>query len=209
MKQNEIFAYLYDFTSLLLDKTGNINNIILFGSVASGNFDEKSDVDLFIDLPSKADIKDIQKIIDNALNEFEEIVLKKWALRGINLPINCIVGTLDSKRWSGLKREIISNGITVFGRYKELPEKLRHNMLFSFRLSHLEPKNKVKVLRQLYGYKTKKQKKVYTNEGLLDAVGGLKLNPSTIMVPLAHYKMIYDFFGKNKVEFRVREIWTG
>ncbi len=209
MKQNEILSYVYDFTSLLLDKTkNNINTIILFGSVANGSFDKKSDIDLFIDIPPKTDVKKIQTIVDNALNEFEEIASKKWALRGITLPINCIVGELNSAKWANLKREIISNGIKIFGKYDELPKNLKHNIIFSFSISKLKPKNKVKILRNLYGYKERKKKKEYIHKGLLTDVNGIKLNPGTIMVPFNQHKKIYDFFGKNKVEFQIKELWT-
>ena len=208
MKQNEILSYIYDFTSILLNKTNNINNIILFGSIANKTFDKKSDVDLFIDINPNTKKKIMQKIVNDSINEFEEIASKKWHLRNINLPINCIIGNLNSEKWSELKREIISNGIKIYGKYNELPKNLKHNILFSFNTIGIAPKNKVKILRTLYGYKEKKEKKEYTHKGLLDEVNGIKLNPGTIIVPINQNKKIYDFFGKNKVKFKIKELWT-
>ena len=208
MKQNEILSYIYDFTSILLNKTNNINNIILFGSIANKTFDKKSDVDLFIDINPNTKKKIMQKIVNDSINEFEEIASKKWHLRNINLPINCIIGNLNSEKWSELKREIISNGIKIYGKYDELPKNLKHNIIFSFNTIGIAPKNKVKILRTLYGYKEKKEKKEYTHKGLLDEVNGIKLNPGTIIVPINQNKKIYDFFGKNKVKFQIKELWT-
>lgn len=207
MKRNEVLSYVYNFIFLLMDKIENdIDSIILFGSVARGDFDEKSDIDLFINI-KKANTKKVQKIINSTLNEFEDIVLHRWSLRGINLPIKCIVGNLNSVKWSALKREIISSGITVFGKYKELPGNLKQNIIFSFKISSLEPKDKVKVIRLLYGYKSKKKQKEYKHKGILEEVSGFKLNPSIVVVPIKSYQKIYDFFRKNKVKIKVREIW--
>ncbi|MCK4429018.1 MAG: nucleotidyltransferase domain-containing protein [Candidatus Aenigmarchaeota archaeon] len=208
MKRKEILSYTYNFISLLMDKIENeLDSIILFGSVARGDFDEKSDIDLFINVRPKVNTKKMQKIVNSALNEFEDIVLHRWSLRGINLPIKCIIGSLNSDRWSALRREIISSGITVFGRYKELPGNLKQSIIFSFQVSSLEPKDKVKVIRLLYGYKSKKKQKEYKHRGILEEVDGFKLNRGAIAAPLESYQKIYDFFRKNKVKFKVREVW--
>jgi len=53
LSQNEIIAYAMDFCSYLISKIDKgINSIILYGSIVRGDFDEESDIDLFIDTPS-------------------------------------------------------------------------------------------------------------------------------------------------------------
>ena len=208
MKRNEVLSYTYNFVSLLMDKIENeLDSIILFGSVTRGDFDEKSDIDLFINVAQKVNIKRAQKIVNSALNEFEDIVLHSWSLRGINLPIKCVIGNLNSGTWSALRREIISSGITVFGKYEKLPGNLKQSIIFSFQVSSLEPKDKVKVIRRLYGYKSKKKQKEYKHKGILEEVNGFKLNKSTIAAPIESYQKIYDFFRRNKVKSKVREVW--
>ena len=53
MKQSEVFSYVYDFISQILEKKEifeSIKRIILFGSIARGDFDKDSDIDIFIEL---------------------------------------------------------------------------------------------------------------------------------------------------------------
>jgi len=54
-----LISYSIDFVSFLIQKTKSrekIKNIILFGSVARGEADRESDIDLFIDIV-REDIK--------------------------------------------------------------------------------------------------------------------------------------------------------
>ena len=56
-QKNELIAYAMDFSSYLLSKVSDIDKIILHGSVARGDFDEDSDIDLFIDCDEKLNKK--------------------------------------------------------------------------------------------------------------------------------------------------------
>lgn len=208
MKKEDALPYVYDFTRILAGKiNGKAKGIILFGSVARGDFDRESDVDIFVNVPkSKTDA--VQKAVDSARNEFEIYAERTWKLQGMDLPIKCIVGDIDSPRWSELKREIISSGISLYGKYKELPEGLKHYFIFSFNLARMKSKDMVATVRKIYGYSTKKGEKTYKHAGLLDDIGGEKMNPSVIMVPADSYKKVYDFFRTGKISFRVKEIWT-
>jgi len=209
MKINEPFAYASDFVNVLLDNLDKelhyVKEIILFGSATRSDFHSKSDIDIFINI-SKNEAQ-IEKIVASAVNQFEARASKSWHLRNISLPINCIVGDLDSKEWAKLKREIISSGITLFGKYKELPQGLKHYMFFRFNLSPLLPKDRVKFVRTLYGYKTKKEKKTYEHKGLLENASGIKLGLSTVAIPIETHVDLYEFFKKSKAKFEVRELW--
>jgi len=51
--KSKLIAYAMDFASFLIQKIkniDNINNIILFGSVAREEADKTSDIDIFIDV---------------------------------------------------------------------------------------------------------------------------------------------------------------
>lgn len=207
--KNETLSYAYDFVHFLAGRMNdNAKGIILFGSVARGDFDRESDVDIFIDTPEKK-AKEVRKAVDAAQNEFEIYSRRTWKLQGVDMPIKCIVGDINSKKWSALKREIISSGIILYGRYKELPQELRHCFIFSFSLANLKYKNQVSAIRKIYGYSTKKGRKTYRHAGILDGIMGEKLNPSVVMAPAEGYKKLFDFFRKNRVSFRIREVWTG
>ncbi|MFH0836666.1 MAG: nucleotidyltransferase domain-containing protein [Candidatus Aenigmatarchaeota archaeon] len=206
MKRNEVIAYVYDFLHFLLDSSkqqDSIDSIILFGSVARGDFDKQSDVDIFVNTKDDA----LKKKVDHALNQFEKASEHSWDLRGIELPIKCIVGDLDSKAWSLIKREIISSGIVLYGSYHDVPKKMNHYALIMLDLSKLSPKKKVKVIRELYGYEIKQPKKLYKIQGIVETFGGVKLNPNTIIIPMKKYRVFYDFLSKNRLLFRIREVW--
>lgn len=207
MKKNEIIAYVYDFIHLMMDKSSiheKINDIILFGSVARGDFTDESDVDIFINTEHQ---KEIEKSIREVLREFEIVSKHSWSLRKIDYPIKCVVGNIDSESWTSLKREIISSGIVLYSTYKEHPSGINHYSLITVNISKLAPKKKVKFVRKLYGYRIKKKKKVYSIKGMLDDVGGEKINPSTIIVPIKNHMKIQQFLIEWKVGSHVREIW--
>lgn len=209
MKNKDILPYAYDFVRILSGKiSGEIKDIVLFGSAARGDFDNESDVDIFVNvLERKA--KAMQKAVNEAQDEFEIYSRRTWKLKGMELPVKCIVGDLNSKKWSALKREIISSGISLYGKYKELPLELKHNFILSFSLANLKHKNRVAVVRKIYGYSARKGKKIYKKTGILDEIKGEKINPSVVMAPEEGYKKLFDFFRKNRVSFRIREVWTG
>lgn len=206
-KQNEIFAYVFDFVHFLMDNLGSYSfrGIILFGSVARGDFGPGSDIDLFID--ATKDLRALELIVKKSQREFESASSRSWRLRKIELPLRPIVGDLNSSRWSALKREIISSGITLFGEYRELPKNQKHFFLFSISLKGLKPRLKVKFIRRLYGYQTKKEKKTYRHFGMLEQEKAVKLNPSTLLVPAVAYKELYSLIKEFKIKCRVREVW--
>jgi predicted nucleotidyltransferase len=83
MNRYELIAYAMDFCSFLLksEMANEIKKIILFGSVARGDFDSESDIDIFIDTEK-------EKAVDNAakkrLKAFEKSeIFEKWMLKGL------------------------------------------------------------------------------------------------------------------------------
>ncbi|MBI4981518.1 nucleotidyltransferase domain-containing protein [Candidatus Woesearchaeota archaeon] len=207
MNKNELFSFLYDFIRFL---TAQLKKeppeIILFGSIARGDFHEESDIDLFINVKNKKEQRDIELIVKKAKIEFDNAAANSWSLKGINLPIKVIVGDLGSPRWSALKREIISTGKTIYGRYRELPAKLSHYYLLSFDLKNLQPKNKVKFIRQLYGYESRKEQKVYRSAGILQEKG-IRINQNTILISTEHHNLFLGLFKQFKIKYQIRETW--
>jgi len=208
MRKKELLAYVYDFVHFLIDNLDEeIKEIILYGSVARGDFTKKSDIDLFINVKNKKDIKKIEKTVRQTIREFETAASQSWHLRKIDLPFKPIVGELESKQWAALKREIISTGLNLYGKYKEIPHGLKHYLLLSFNLKNLKPKIKVKFIRQLYGYQTKKEKKIYVHFGLIEKEKAAKINPSTILIPVEAHQKFYALFKKFKIQHQIREVW--
>ncbi len=205
-----LFPYIYDFLSLTFENReikNKIRRIILFGSVAAGEFDEESDIDLFIDLWSKTSAKEVGAFIKEADKRFLT-TSKKWSLLGIRQPIKCIIGTLKDPRWNELKLEMISNGILLYGKFEETEEKLKHFTMFNYSLSRLSQNKKMKFLRKLFGYKTIKGKKEYMRPGLLDGIGGVKLSSNVILVPIENSRRLHRFLTSFGITPEIREIRT-
>ncbi len=207
MNKNEHLSYLYDFIRFLMAHLKKAPpEIILFGSMARGDFHKESDIDLFINVKNKSEQKEVEQIVKNARLEFETAASDSWSLKGINLPIKVIVGNLNSSRWSALKREIISTGRVIYGKYRELPAKLNHYYLLSFDLKNLQPKNKVKFIRKMYGYESRKEHKNYHCAGILQDKG-VRINQNTLLIPTEHHDLFLGLFKQFKIKYRIREAW--
>ena len=206
----EIIAYVYDFLSMIFENEikEKIKEIILFGSVAKESFDKKSDIDLFFDIKDKKDEEEAEEKLKSILKSFEVKAEKTWALKKIKFPIRFVVGSLKDETWRNLRDEIISSGILLYGQYKEMPEKLNHNYLFYYSLSNLSRKNKMRIIRKMFGYSLKREKKEYEQEGFLKEIGGLKLGSNTILVPSQEALKIKKVFKDFKINYRIIESWV-
>ncbi len=205
------FPYVYDFLTFVFDDKESrkyIKNVILFGSVATGEYDEESDIDLFVDVISENRISDVEKIIRESEKRFYVMVEKKWAVMGMKMPIKCIVGCLDSYTWKEIKSDIISTGISLYGKYTGTKEGLRHFSLFSYGLSKLDNRKKVLFIRRLFGYSQKRKSKEYTTEGYLKEIGGVKLGKNFLLIPVEKSRDMQKFFASFKLTPEIREAWV-
>ena len=211
MMQNTIVAYVYDFLSVCIELKGmaeKVENIILFGSVARGDFDKESDVDIFIDIAHLDEKKQVEELVSKAIVIFEAKARKTWNLRKIELPVKPIVGKLAEEKWSDIKYEIDSSGIFLFGRYRELPEKLQPYALISYSLRTLKQSKKMQFLRKMYGYKTKKGKKIYEGKGIVAEIGCRKMTTNQIMIKTENAKKVLEIIKDFKIPYSLKEIWT-
>ena len=205
---NKALSYVYDFLSMVFEEKslkGKIRNVVLFGSVAKKSYDKDSDVDLFFDVKSDADV--VENSLRKVLKNFEVGAEKTWRLKGIELPIKFIVGSLGDKEWSNIKDEIISSGIVLYGDYKEMPKDIKHYMLFYYSLSNLDRKSKMKLIRRMFGYVLKKGKKEYKQKGFLEGVGGVKLASNVVLVSFRDAVKVKSIFSEFKVKYRIMEAW--
>ena len=198
--------YVYDFLSILAAKTkvSKIKSIILFGSVARGDYRKDSDIDLFIDINSK-DKKEIDDYVKNALNEFEIKSERSWHLKGIKNAIQPIVDDLSNKKWDELRSEISSYGKVLFGNLI-IPNKKNSNLvLIEYNISKLKQKDKMNIIREVYGYKNKKNGKVYEHKGIIDECNGEKV-ANGIILQAENYKKVLDFLRKNNIPIKIRKL---
>lgn len=198
LKSKELIAYAGAFASFVLPKI-NVNEIILFGSAARGEAGKESDIDLFFDVDK--DEEEIKRIAKNELKKFyKSKIAEIWFLKGIKNPINVHVGKLNE--WK-LKRSIISDGISLYGKYKEIPGNIKSFVFFQVEpIKNIAKRNK--VIRGLFGRKEKN----YSIDGILKELSGKKLSSSSFIVPKEHSNNVIAFLGKEKARYRFFELWS-
>lgn len=209
MERSELISFAMDFVSFLLRDASiakEVEKIILFGSITRNEFDEKSDVDLFIQVSKKN--KKLEDRIRRRLNLFNKSKeMDEWRVFGIKNDISLKMGRLEE--WKSLRRSIISDGITLYGKYKELPKKLKQYTLFSLKLGNISRNKKIKIWRKLYGYRQKVGKKIYSSEGLIKRFNGKKLGRGTFIIPIEHAQEVIDTLKKEKINYSMSELWQG
>jgi len=208
MKQQELYSYVYDFISQLLENNESINlirKIILYGSVARGNFTEKSDIDIFIDTTNPSKLK---AQVEKELNKFEQKVEKTWALRGIKLPLKIMIENIEHSRWKNLREEIASYGKIIYGSIEETPMKLKHFLLVSYELKNLTQKEKMSLIRKLHGYISKKESVEYTKTGLVKEIAGEKMGSNIILIPRLEWDKIKKILSLYKTKYTIKDIWV-
>jgi len=199
--KKELLAYATAFASFVIPKLFNVKAIILFGSVARGEADKKSDIDLFFDLENKEDEVGIKKILENELNKFyKSKIAENWLLKGIKNEIKIHAGKLEE--WK-LKRSIISDGIFLYGKYREEPENLKSFVFFNIKpIKNITKRNR--VIRKLFGRKEKK----YFSDGVVNKVKGKKLSASSFIVPLEYTNEIIRLLNEEKIDYSFFEFWS-
>jgi len=200
--RNKIISYVLNLVSFIIENKVSPQKVIIYGSVASGEFDEKSDIDVFIDI-DEAKEEEARRIISLFQKNFRE----KWELKGVENELSVIVGKLNDKKWDELRREIQSNGILVYSVNTGSPENMKPYLIFRLDFSRLRRPEKISLWRKLYGYKQKIGGKEYKKEGLLKEINGQKIQKSVLMIPSSKSKEFKDFLGKNKINYTANEVW--
>lgn len=203
MDRFQLISYAESFTSFLLRKEEigkRIEKIILFGSVARNEFDEKSDVDIFIETGMD------EKILLDELKIYNKSELReKYRLKGVVQEISLKVGRF--KDWPSLKSSILENGIMLYGKYEEMPKKLEHFVMFRISVKRMKRKNQIKVWRKLYGYVQKIGRKEYVTKGMIEKNNGLKLAKGAFVVPKSRTVEIIFYLNKNRVDYKMNDVF--
>lgn len=175
----------------------DIKAIILYGGFARGEYTSRSDIDLFILTTEKK----VQKEIQDKVIELES---------EIGRSIQPTVRTIDElqKTDTGLLQNIFQEGKVLYLREpQEVPSAIllqqKPYLIYSFQISNLSQKSKVRLNRQLY----EQTRKGYKYKGLLQEIGGQKLSAGCIMVPHMQKGKIEKFFKKFKVKFEQLKVW--
>ena len=198
IKYKELIAYASAFVSFILPKV-EADEIILFGSSARGEADKESDIDIFFNI--RKEERNTKKIIKVELDKFyKSRIYETFKLKGISNLIKFEIGNLDD--WK-LKRSIISDGILVYGKYKEVPKDKRGFVHFYLNPIKIIAKRN-KIIRELFGRTEKK----YARKGMVEIIGGKKISSSSFIVPIEKSNEISIFLNKEKAKYTLFEFWT-
>ncbi len=200
----EIRAYASRFVSFLLDnldnKINDINQIILYGSVAKGTATKKSDVDIFID--TKTNDKKIKEASDEILENFyksRDYLLFKT--RGVDNEISLKVGKL--RDWRELHKSITATGKVLWGDFKatETPVGTKHMILLYW---DKVGKSRTSFLNKLYGFKTKGKEL----EGLIEKWNGEKTGKSSVIIPFKYKDQMFTLLKEYEVNAKSKEVFV-
>lgn len=157
-------------------------------------------MDIFIQVDERLGDK-----IERLLRTFERSeICEKWRLKGVKNPISIKVGSL--KAWD-IYESVVTTGIQLYGEYQEMPENAKHYLMLKLDFSGLKRSVKVKAWRGLYGYRQKVGSKLFVSAGLLEKMGGRKVEKSVILVPLGNKGVLVDFLKKHKIKYSAEEVW--
>jgi len=193
-------SYFVSYLLMNIKNLNNINNIILFGSVAKGEESKESDVDIFIDVKKKTKRFDneINNITENFYKSREALIFKS---KGVYNKVNLIVEKLEE--WKDLKKSIESTGIVLYGRYVPHITKLEGKKYSIFFWNKIE-KNRGAFLNKIYGFKSGEKR----YKGILELFNGTKLGKSSIMIPAEHEEKINKLLKHHKVNAKIIEVYA-
>ena len=180
-----------------LSRIEDVKAVILYGSLARGEFTSRSDIDLFI---LTTDGK-TQKEVEDKVIELESEIGKN-----IQPTIRTIAEL--QKTDTGLLQNIFQEGKALYLKEpSDIPSAIllqqKPFLIYSFQISSLPQKDKARFNRQLY----EQTKKDYKYKGLLWEIGGQKLSAGCVMIPYEQKERIEKFFKKFKVKFEQLKVW--
>lgn len=198
----ELISYAADFVSYLIQNlkekdAHKIKSIILFGSVARGEADKESDVDLFVDALDKNIEKEIKKIIDNFYSSAK--FKNYWSLLGIKNEFNVIVGELN--KWK-LKDSMLGNAVILYQKYSPALKEGSNKVILYW--GNVKPNSKrVMLSKKIFGYVHYGKRYL----GLLEKFKGIKIGANVLLIDTEHLNIFLEAFHSFKVGIRIRRVF--
>ncbi|MBI2507405.1 nucleotidyltransferase domain-containing protein [Candidatus Woesearchaeota archaeon] len=192
-------SYFVSYLLSNLKSVGNVEKVILYGSVARDEGTKESDIDLFIEVKKKTK-KFENEIRDVSEKFYESREASLFKLKGISNDFDIKIG--DLKEWKDLHTSIASTGIVLYGAY-ELREKTSDVKKFIIIFWDEVGKNRGAFLNKLYGFRVGNK----SYEGILNKYDGKKLGKSCIMLPVQYRKEIFKLLEKYKVKAKTIEVF--
>lgn len=203
--QKEFKDLVFEFAKLASD-FDSVKAVSLFGSVAKGEADKRSDIDILV-------------IFDTAGNKFRDedrlFTLSQELGKKYDKTVQVV---FSNKNFDKLERKfietILKEGIVLYGKLPSVKTNklsLEPYSILNFDLDHLDKNNRNKLTRILTGYETKKKykSKIYksSSQGLIKEYECRKLGPSSIIVPFKNVNIFEKLFKSFNIKYNRVDIW--
>ena len=201
--QDIVFEFVKEVSNI-----PKIHTIFLFGSVAKGEADVRSDLDFLVILDTHQD--------PNRLNERNEVSSIALDLeKKFNKDIQLVFSNINFDGLDGyFIEEVFREGIILFGRVPIIPEKklgFVPYVLIYYKLTNLTKSDKMKVKRVLYGYQTSKRHegKLYVSKsiGLVKKLDGKRTGIASILLPYKNSRPVLDSLESFGAKINKTVVW--
>ena len=207
-KLEKIINKIKNFIDSKFLKYEEIESIVLFGSLASGKFNEESDIDICVLFKQNT-----PKIMEDPIFNYFLSLGKE-----LNRSIQCVFFFPDDiNNWDTIFIEnILAEGQLLYGNsnYNEILIKtleLKPYQIITLNLRLLNNSDKMKLKRILYGYKTSKKysKKIYRYQkrGLVKELQGIKLGRGSFIIPEKFLLFVETKLKEFDIKFSNFRVW--
>ena len=195
------FGGLIDDLGELLKGQRDVAAGVVFGSVARGDSDSRSDLDLCIVMR-----RDVRKRLSDRILSLE----KKH-----DININVV---FSDAAFSGVDRYLVETllkeGVPICGQMPAVSVQrleLEPYEIIKFDLLGLEQREKMRLKRALYGMVTKRkyQDKTYQSKktGLVEELKALRIGRASVLVPEKESRLVEKMLKEYHVKYRKITIW--
>jgi predicted nucleotidyltransferase len=184
----------------LLKEVERVEGAVLYGSLARGDYDRRSDIDIMVIIDDKKPMKRLSRItkIITDLRPHREI--------------QCVLTNLRDKDEEFYKN-VFKDGKVLFGKFVLTPEKasLRPFIMISYDLGKVPPSKKVKIAHRIHGHKSVKKVKGktyrYEYKGLKDRYDATFIGKGVIILKKMDADDFISELKKLKIKYKSYDIW--
>ncbi len=205
--QKEFEDIVFEFAKRA-SRIESVLSAVLFGSVARGEANTRSDIDLIVIFDTYRPIRKIKEKADIGRIALD---IEKMFNKNIQL-------VFANKNFDNLDRQFIEQvfreGMIIYGRQPQVDAKtlkLSPYSLMHYSMEKLKTADKMRLKAALYGRKTiKKTKgKVYRSEskGLIKELEGRRSGIASVLVPAKKAKYIADLLKRFGASYEKIDLW--
>ena len=178
----------------------DLEAVVLFGSLARGDVDRRSDIDLLL-VVDREDLAPVRSEIATLITELK--------------PHREISPTLTNLRDvdASFLRNVFREGRVLYGKLLLTPEHLalEPRVMISYDLAGQKPADKVQISRRVHGFRSKKildgKARVYEYAGLKGRKGAILVSRSAILLGTEDAEELVAELERRKISYNRRDVY--